>query len=169
MDDESTTPLDETRPPSDEDLARLATRLNELGAQYIVIGGFAVINAGFARSTMDIDLLVDCSVENDAKIREALKILPDQAILELEPGEIDRYGVVRICDEFTVDLMAKACGLRYSDVMHLIEFRDYLGVRIPFASPALLWKTKQTYREKDAWDRGFLRKLLEDRGEWPVE
>ncbi len=168
MDDESSASLDETRPPSDEDLARLAARLNELGAEYVVIGGFAVINAGFARSTMDIDLLVDCSAENDAKIREALKILPDQAVLELEPGEIDRYSVVRVCDEFTVDLMAKACGLRYSDVKHLIEFRDYLGVRIPFASPALLWKTKQTFRERDAWDRDYLKKLLIDRGEWPV-
>jgi hypothetical protein len=44
-----------------------------------------------------------------------------------------------------------------------------LGVSIPFASPKLLWKTKQTYREKDAVDRIFPRKLLEDRGEWPVE
>jgi hypothetical protein len=41
-------------------------------------------------------------------------------------------------------------------------------VLIPFASPALLWKTKQTYRGKDAMDCVFLRKLLEDRGEWPV-
>jgi hypothetical protein len=32
-----------------------------------------------------------------------------------------------------------------------------------------LAKTKQTYRDKDAVDRTFLRKLLEDRGEWPVE
>lgn len=29
-------------------------------------------------------------------------------------------------------------------------------------------KTKQTFREKDQIDRLFLRRLLEDRGEWPV-
>ncbi len=169
MDDESLPELEETRPPSDEDLARLAAKLNELGAKYIVVGGFAVITAGFARSTMDIDLLVDCSAENDAKVREALKILPDQAILEIGPGEIEQYVVVRVCDEFTVDLMAKACGMSYFDAEGLIEYRDHLGVRIPFASPALLWKTKQTYRDKDAVDRSFLRRLLEDRGEWPVK
>jgi hypothetical protein len=33
----------------------------------------------------------------------------------------------------------------------------------------LLWLTKQTLREKDAWDRDYLKKLLIDRGEWPVE
>lgn len=168
MDDESLSPLEETRAPSHEDLARLAAKLNELGAKYIVIGGFAVITAGFARSTMDIDLLIDCSPENDAKVRAALEILPDQAILEIGPGEIENYVVVRVCDEFTVDLMAKACGLTYADAESLIDFRDHLGVRIPFASPTLLWKTKQTYREKDALDRSFLRRLLEDRGEWPV-
>ena len=42
------------------------------------------------------------------------------------------------------------------------------GVTIPFASPALLWLTKQTYQEKDTWDREFLKQLLIDRGEWPV-
>ena len=169
MDDEPLSELDETRPPSDEDLARLASRLNELGTKYIVVGGFAIIAAGFARTTMDIDLLVDVSKENDIKVREALKILPDQAILEIEAGEIEKYVMVRVCDEFTVDLMAKACGMSYADAEGLIEFREYLGVRIPFASPALLWKTKQTFREKDAMDRSFLRRLLEDRGEWPVK
>lgn len=169
MDDGSSTPLEETRAPSDEDLANLASRLNELGAKYIVVGGFAVIAAGFTRSTMDIDLLVDCSPANDAKVRKALEILPDQAVLELDPGEIERYVVVRVCDEITVDLMAKACGLSYADAEKLIEFRNHLGVSIPFASPTLLWKTKQTYRDKDAMDRTFLRRLLEDRGEWPVE
>ena len=53
MDDESPTPLEETRPPSVEDLARLANSLNELGAKYIVIGGFAIIAAGYTRATMD--------------------------------------------------------------------------------------------------------------------
>jgi len=168
MDDGLTTPLEETRPPSDEDLARLASKLNELGAKYIVVGGFAVIAAGFTRSTMDIDLLVDCSPENDARVRQALESLPDQAILELGPGEIEKYVVARVCDEFTVDLMAKACGMTYADAEAFIEFRNHLGVIIPFASPTLLWKTKQTHREKDAVDRSFLRKLLEDRGEWPV-
>ena len=168
MDDGLTTPLEETRPPSDEDLARLASKLNELGAKYIVVGGFAVIAAGFTRSTMDIDLLVDCSPENDARVRQALESLPDQAILELGPGEIEKYVVARVCDEFTVDLMPKACGITYADAEAFIEFRNHLGVIIPFASPTLLWKTKQTHREKDAVDRSFLRKLLEDRGEWPV-
>lgn len=52
--------------------------------------------------------------------------------------------------------------------MHLIQTHEICGVPIPFASPTLLWKTKQTYREKDEIGRVFLRKLLIARGEWPV-
>ncbi len=169
MADEIPDSLEASRAPTDEDLARLAARLNELGVKYVVIGGFAIMRAGLARSTMDIDLLVDTATENDALVRKALEILPDGAVKELISGEIERYNVVRVCDEITVDLMARACGLRYEDVKHLIEFEEYQGVTIPFASPALLWKTKQTFREKDAWDRSFLEKLLIERGEWPVE
>lgn len=77
MDDGPPDSLNETRPPSDEDLAGLARALNDLGAKYIVIGGFAINAAGYIRSTMDIDLLVDTSLENDGKVREALTILPE--------------------------------------------------------------------------------------------
>lgn len=169
MDAGDPSPLNETRPPTDDDLAALASRLNALGVKYVVVGGFAIVSAGYVRATMDIDLLIETGEENERRVIEALSELPEGAAAELRPGEVADYVVVRVCDEFTVDLMAKACGLAYEDITHLIEFRDHLGVTIPFASPKLLWKTKQTYREKDAVDRIFLRKLLEDRGEWPVE
>lgn len=167
MDDEGPDALNVTRPPTDSDLVQLAGRLNELGAKYVIIGGFAIMVAGLVRNTMGIDLLIDGSPDNDAAVRKALEILPDQAVLELEAGEIARYQVVRICDEFTVDLMTKACGLTYRDVEHLIENVEYQGIRIPFASPLMLWLTKQTQREKDASDRQFLKQLLIRRGEWP--
>lgn len=79
-----------------------------------------------------------------------------------------KYVVVRVCDDITVDLMAKACGHDYESAKGLISPVVVDGVTIPFASPILLWKTKQTFREKDQIDQIFLRKLLEDRGEWPV-
>jgi hypothetical protein len=64
--------------------------------------------------------------------------------------------------------MARACGHDYAAACHLVSSIEIDGVRIPFASPVLLWKTKQTHREKDELDLVFLRKLLMDRGEWPV-
>lgn len=158
-----------TRPPDTHDLLDICRKLNAQGAAYIVMGGMAVNIHGFIRATEDIDFLVETSIENEQIILGVLSELPEGAAKELRPGEISDYVVVRICDEFTVDLMAKACGVNYEDAKGLITWVQVEDVLIPYASPKLLWKTKQTYREKDEIDLLFLRKLLHDRGEWPVE
>jgi hypothetical protein len=101
---------DECREPTLEDLVNLCRALNEAGANYIIVGGFAVRAAGFTRNTMDIDLLIETGVENEARVLAGLLCLPDQAANEIKPGEIARYGVVRIADEILVDLMAAGCG-----------------------------------------------------------
>jgi hypothetical protein len=66
-----------SRAPTQEEFVNLCRRLNELGARYIVIGGFAIITAGYARSTMDIDLVIETSLENEALVFAALESLPD--------------------------------------------------------------------------------------------
>jgi hypothetical protein len=157
-----------TRPPLMGDLVGICRELNQKSVNYIVIGGMAINIHGFTRNTEDIDLLIETEETNEQKILEVLSLLPDGAAKELRPGEVAEYVVVRVCDEITVDLMAKACGHDYESAKNLISPVVVDGVTIPFASPILLWMTKQTYREKDQIDRLFLRKLLEDRGEWPV-
>lgn len=157
-----------TRPPVTADLVEICRMLNERGAHYIVLGGMAINIHGFTRNTEDIDLLIETGALNEAKVIEAISLLPEGAAKELRPGEVGDYAVVRVCDEITVDLMAKACGHAYAEVCDLITEITVHGVKIPFASPVLLWKTKQTFREKDEIDRVFLRRLLIDRGEWPV-
>jgi hypothetical protein len=157
-----------TRPPVTADLVEICRMLNTRQANYIVIGGMAINIHGFTRNTEDIDLLIETTPANEAKVLEVLCLLPEGAAKELRPGEIADHVVVRICDDITVDLMAKACGHDYAAARHLVTELEIDGVKIPFASPTLLWITKQTYREKDEIDRIFLRKLLIDRGEWPV-
>ncbi len=157
-----------TRTPRTKDLVDICRELNRKGANYIVVGGMAIIMHGYLRTTEDIDFLVETTHENEQKILEVLSELPEGAAKELKPGEVGDYVVVRICDEFTVDLMAKACGIDFETAKDSITWIEVDDVSIPFASPELLWKTKQTFREKDALDRAYLREILEDRGEWPV-
>ena len=165
MDDDQGTEGEEliSRAPTQEDFVKLCARLNELGALYIVIGGFAIITSGYPRSTMDIDLVIDTSLENEALVYQALEILPDQAVKELLPGEVSQYSVVRVGDEICVDLMASACGIDYAEAIKDSIIRTVDGVPIPFASPRLLWRMKEkTYREKDAPDLLFLRQQYGD-------
>ena len=119
-----------------------------------------MIEAGFVRATEDIDLLIDASGNNEERIRTALMKLPDQAVRGVQAGDLEKYAVIRVADEIVVDLMLAACGVKFDDAKDSIEYVIIEGVRIPFASPELLWRLKQTMREKDKLDLMFLKELL---------
>ena len=158
----------EPREPTVEDLRNLCRALNERGVRYVVIGGFAIRAANYNRRTMDIDLLVDPGPENEEKVFAVLSALPDHAASELQPGELDRYEVIRVADEIVVDLMRSAGGIVYEEAAKDVVIREVDGVPIPFASPRLLWRMKAvTQREKDAADLIFLRQWFAERGEEP--
>ena len=163
-------PSDElaSREPTVEDLRDLCRELNQRGAKYIVIGGFAMRAAEYNRTTMDIDLMVATDAENEAKVFSALSTLPDNAVRELKPGELQQYNVIRVGDEILVDLMRSAAGIDYAEAAKDVVMREVDGVPIPFASPRLLWRMKSvTHREKDTDDLLFLREWFAKRGEQP--
>ena len=158
------------RPPVEEDLTALCRELNRLGANYLVVGGFAIMQAGYPRTTGDVDLVIAADLENEARVFRALETLSDKAVKELDPGDVSKYLVVRVADEILVDLMASASGIDYAEASKSVVVREINGVAIPFASPELLWRMKcHTRREKDAPDLLFLRKWFEARGETPPE
>ena len=78
----------ECRPPVEGDIVTLCREFNQRGAKYVVVGGFAIIAAGFPRFTGDVDLVVAADAENEAKVLSALSTLPDNAGRELQPGEL---------------------------------------------------------------------------------
>lgn len=158
----------EPREPTAEDLRDLCHELNQRGAKYIVVGGFAIRAANYNRQTMDVDLIVAAGAENEAKVFSALSTLPDNAVRELRPGELQQYNVIRVADEILVDLMCSAGGIDYDEAVKDVVVREVGGVAIPFASPRLLWRMKAgTHRAKDASDLVFLRHWFAERGEEP--
>jgi len=155
------------REPQLDDLVRLARSLNAHQVRYVLIGGFAVIAHGGARTTKDIDLLIDAGPDNVGRVRDALQILEDKAVNEVADDDVGRYTVVRVADEIVVGLMAKACGVDYDDASRdavVIRFGD---VEVPVASPRTLIRTKNTPRPSDAADRQFLMVLIDEAGEAP--
>ena len=155
-------PAPEARPPNVAALVSLCRHLNQEQARYLVLDGMAIIQAGYVRATEDIDLLVDTSAENMERVKAALMNLPDGAVRDVTPDDLDRYVVVRVADEIVVDLMKAAGGIEYDEASRLVDVVTIDGVPIPFASPRLLWRTKQTLRDKDRPDRAFLARLLGD-------
>jgi hypothetical protein len=151
------------RAPEPDDVIRICRALNESGARYLLIGGFAVIAHGAGRFTKDIDLLVDDAPDNVARVKLALSVLADNAAAGVAVDDVQRHVVVRVADEVVVDLMGRACGLTYAEAAGDAEMLERDGVRIPVASPSTLIRMKDTPRPQDAIDRAFLEGILRER------
>ncbi len=146
-----------SRAPRLEDLVRLCKYLNNEGAAYVIIGGFAMILHGYTRGTMDIDLLVDSTPSNVAKIKKAMSKLPDNAAAEITDTDVSNYQIVRIGDEFVVDLLAKACGIDFKQALPHIVSQTIDGINIPYIDAEMLLRMKKTPRPKDQQDVLFLK------------
>lgn len=84
--------------------------MNAEGARYLILGGIAMRAAGYDRRTMDIDVLIDATPDNEARVIAAVSRLADGAARELVPGDIAASFVVSVADEIVVDLMQSASG-----------------------------------------------------------
>ncbi len=150
-----------SRPATLEDLKALIASLNEQGADYLLIGGYALFAHGYHRATMDIDVLVPATREAGVKIRSALMVLPDQAAKDIDPAWFDEGENIRVADAFIVDIMLNACGESYETLKQYAETVDLDGMAVRTINLEGLLLTKQTMREKDMSDRIILERALE--------
>ena len=150
-----------SRPATLEDLKTLIRALNEKGADYLLIGGYALFAHGHHRATTDIDVLVPASREAGMKVREALMALPDQAAKNLDPAWFEEGENIRVADAFVVDIMFNACGETYETLRQYAETIDLDGIPIRTVDLEGLLRTKQTMRDKDVADRIILERALE--------
>lgn len=150
-----------SRPATLEDLKTLIASLNKQGAEYLLIGGYALFAHGYHRATTDIDVLVPATKEAGAKIRSALMILPDQAAKDIDPEWFDEGENIRVADAFVVDIMLNACGETYETLKQFSETICLDGIPVQTINLEGLLRTKQTTREKDISDRIILERALE--------
>ena len=149
-----------SRPATFNDLKALVAALNRNGAEYLLIGGYALFAHGYHRATTDIDLLVPANQAAGGKIRDALLLLPDQAAREIDPAWFDEGENIRVADAFVVDIMLNACGETYESLQQYAETIDLDGVPVRTVNLQGLLLTKQTARDKDIADRIVLERAL---------
>jgi len=148
------------RPASLDDLKALIGALNRHGADYLLIGGYALFAHGYHRATVDIDVLVPASKQAGEKIKLALMALPDQAAKEIEPAWFEEGENIRVADAFVVDIMLNACGETYETLKQYAETIDLDGLPVRTVNLEGLLRTKQTLRDKDVADRAVLEQAL---------
>lgn len=154
-----------TRPATWEDVKRLARYFEEAGADYAIIGGYALAAHGLARFTEDIDVLVDPALSNSRRWIVALSRLPDGAAHELaaEPDVFSgqqRYAI-RVNDEITVDVLPSAAGRSWDELKHHIITVDIDGIAVKVLDLEGLLKTKDVPRPKDQADAEAIRRAIE--------
>ncbi len=133
-------------------LVRVCSLLNKHGAKYLVAGGHACILHGMVRTTEDVDILVEESDENYAKVIAALAEMEDGAAAELVPADIRNNVVVKIADEVEVDVSRRAWVVTFAEAIPQALATEVDKVRIPYLGLADLIRSKQTYREQDRAD-----------------
>lgn len=143
-----------------KELIRLCAALNLANVRYIVVGGCAVILHGYYRTTHDIDLIVDSSVESVRKIKESLfEVFGSNEVFEIRDDDIKQYAVVRFApesEEIVIDLIGKIGDISYETAFKDVEEVEIEGVKIPVCGLSTLIETKQGLRPKDKEDLLFL-------------
>jgi predicted nucleotidyltransferase len=156
-----------TRPASVDDLKLLIKSLNEQGAEYFLIGGYALFAHGYHRATTDIDFLVPATRAAGETLKRALMVLPGKSAEEIDVAWFEEAaqakgdeGAIRIADEYVVDIMFTACGQTY-DMLRQHAATVYIE-DIPVKTIDLegLLLTKKTAREKDMVDRLVLERAI---------
>ncbi len=145
--------------PETPPLIRVCSLLNAAGARYLVAGGHACILHGLVRTTEDVDVLIEATEENGARVIQGLSHLQDGAAAELTPRDLLDNVVVKIADEVEVDVSTHAWKVTYGDAIASAKEVTVDGVRIPYLGLDCLIASKETYREQDRIDLMRLRQL----------
>lgn len=138
--------------------------LSEEKADYVLIGGFAVILHGLSRLTVDIDIFIKPEENNLERVKKALRrVFPeDDSIDSLSIQDLRDYAVVRFGteDDFYIDLIAGIGEMfRFEDLEW--EVREVEGALVRIATPETLFRMKKdTIRPEDQRDARFLAELI---------
>lgn len=143
-----------------KELVKLCEALNSAKIKYVVVGGCAVILHGYYRTTHDIDLLVEPSLENVKNLKDVLyRTFNSKDVFEISDDDVMRYTVVRFApesEEIVIDLIGKIGEISSDIANNDIEVVELEGVKIPVCGLSTLIETKKGVRPKDKEDLLFL-------------
>jgi len=148
-----------------QDYADFLAALNNEDAAYVVIGGMAVLALIPYRTTRDIDILIEPTTENAAKVREAVRrwggFEPIFAVEEFVSGDVLSFGGL-----LRVEVHSAVPGVTWEQVWSHKDAGELRGVPTNFAGlDELIAMKEATARpDKDRSDVARLRKLKEERG-----
>jgi hypothetical protein len=143
-----------------KDFADFLASLNSEGAVYVVIGGIAVLSYVPYRTTRDLDVLIEPTLENANRVRRAVtRWLGDEVQFtadEFIAGDILSFGGL-----LRVEVHSKVPGPEWIAIWNGRVAGEFAGVSTNFAGPDELIAMKEATggAEKDLPDLIRLREL----------
>jgi len=146
------------------DIIDLWKSLHDNDVRYLTIGGFAVNYYGYNRTTGDIDILIEDTLDNRKKLRKTLKEIgigdfPQIESTQLIPGWTD----FALGPGLRLDIMTSVKGLDKESFDELYQISEITNIRntpvrfIDFKH--LIITKKATNRPKDQLDIDELEKI----------
>lgn len=146
------------------DIESLLRSLNARSVRYVVIGATAFPVHGYARATLDLDLLIEPTLDNAGRVREALAEFGyDITGVSLEDLVSKKVLIRQYVLETDIHPFVK--GVSFEEVWQR-RVADRIGeTPVAFASLDDLIRMKEAAgRPKDLEDLKVLRKLRENKG-----
>ncbi|HEX7243186.1 MAG TPA: nucleotidyl transferase AbiEii/AbiGii toxin family protein [Longimicrobiaceae bacterium] len=140
------------------DYRDILSELSGAGAEFLVVGAFAMAAHSMPRATGDLDLWIRPDAENARRVWTALARfgapVGEITYEELtEPGLFLQIGVAPV----RIDLLTEIDGVSFGDAWEDRTERDLEGVRVPVISRRhLLINKKATGRPKDLADVAWI-------------
>ncbi|HEX5725921.1 MAG TPA: hypothetical protein VFX98_10685 [Longimicrobiaceae bacterium] len=136
----------------------ILAELSAAGADYLLVGAFAMAVYEIPRATGDIDLWIRPDPANARRVWTALARFgaPVETLTEEElaqPGFFYQIGVAPV----RIDLLTQIDGVEFEEAWREREHREFYGVVVPVISRRhLLINKKATGRAKDLADAAWL-------------
>lgn len=138
---------------------QVCAALNEAGARYLVIGDIACILHGHIRPITDVDILIDPTPHNAARVLAGLVQVGYAFAGGWLPEALLAKPVTIVGDDPGIDIFTVAWSVRYADAARRAATIEVDGVNVPVIGLDDLIVSKRTGQSQDAADVLVLREI----------
>jgi hypothetical protein len=152
----------------DDEIMLMWRTLAKHQVRYIMIGGFAVNYHGFSRTTGDLDLWIEDTIENRKRLGAAFEEVFSGDFSSFETMQfIPGWTSFRFDSGFEIDIMTEVKGLgqeNFNECFELAPVTEVMSVPVRFLHYNHLMRAKQAAgRPRDLWDIEELKKRNPDK------
>ena len=152
-----------------EPFQEILRTLNSFEIEYLVIGGYAVNFYGYNRTTSDMDLWINPSLQNKNRFLEMLreKDFEAESINFIEKLDFSQAEVFSLGEApFKIDLLTKVSLLDFAEAYARKKIENLDGTQIPFIHfNDLILSKINTNRLKDKADVEELQRIKNEKKE----